>query len=61
MQWEGGHAFEEMMMLGACVGSWGLQDQMVHFARLGVGWGAVDIEFEPMWEYDETLVTLVMK
>jgi len=28
----GGRALGEMMMLGACAGSWGLRDQMAHFA-----------------------------
>ena len=46
----GGRAFGEMMMPGACVGSWGLRDQMAHFA---VGLGEVDID--PMCEYDEVV------
>ena len=50
-----------MMMLGACVGFWGLQDQMTHFViELGeVGWedsGAVDIDpmrnTTRMWEVE---------
>ena len=53
----GGRAFGEMMMLGACEGSWGLRDQMAHFAvGLGEDWGdsfAVDID--PMCEYDEVV------
>jgi hypothetical protein len=28
----GGRAFGEIMMLGACDGSWGRRDQMAHFA-----------------------------
>ena len=52
----GGRAFGEMIMLGACVGSWGLRDQMAHFATgLGeAGWedsGTVDMD--PMCVYDE--------
>jgi hypothetical protein len=47
----GGRAFGEIMMLGAWLGSWGLRDQMAHFA-VGCGdSGAVDMD--PMWEYDE--------
>jgi len=35
-----GRAFEEMLLLGANVRSWGLRDQMAHFAVLGLemGW-----------------------
>jgi hypothetical protein len=32
----GGRALGEMMMLGASVGSWGLRDQMAHFAVPGL-------------------------
>ena len=52
----GGRAFGEMMMPGASVGSWGLRDQMAHFAIPGseVGWvDSCAVDIEPMWEYDE--------
>ena len=49
----GGRVFGEMMMLCVSVGSWGLRDQMAHFAVPGleVGWVdscAVDMSI-PRW------------